>query len=198
MISKRIFDLAFTVPGLILLFPLFCAIAIWIKCDSAGPIFFRQERVGRNGRLFRIYKFRTMCVDAERKGLQITTGKDFRITGAGQFLRAYKIDELPQLINVLTGEMSLVGPRPEVPRYVALYPVDVRARVLSVPPGITDYASIEFKDENDILSKSDDPEKAYIEEVMPVKIRYYEKYVAEHSVWIDFMLILKTFGAILR
>lgn len=196
MIAKRLFDLFFTIPGILLLAPFFVIIAIWIKVDSTGPVFFRQERVGKNGKLFRIFKFRTMCLDAEAKGRQITVGADPRITRSGAFLRKYKLDELPQLLNVIKGEMSLVGPRPEVPRYVTLYPAAVRELVLSVPPGITDYASIEYKDENDILGRAEDPDKAYIEEVMPVKLRFYQRYVSERSLWVDFLLIIKTFKAI--
>lgn len=198
MMRKRIFDLFFALPGVLFLAPLFLFIGIWIKFDSPGPVFFRQERVGRFGRSFRIFKFRTMCLDAECKGRQITVGVDSRITRSGRMLRRYKLDELPQLLNVILGDMSLVGPRPEVPRYVALYPPDVRTVVLSVPPGITDYASIEYKDENTILGRAADPEKAYVEEVMPVKLRYYLRYVAERSLWTDFMLILQTLKAILQ
>lgn len=198
MIAKRIFDVFFALLGVLLLAPLFVFISLWIKLDSSGPVFFRQERVGRFGKSFRIYKFRTMCLNAEAKGRQITVGEDPRITCSGRFLRRYKLDELPQLLNVLIGDMSLVGPRPEVPRYVALYPEKVRDQVLSVQPGITDYASIEYKDENAILGKAVDPDKAYIEEVMPVKLGYYQRYVAERSLWIDFMLIMKTFKAILN
>lgn len=198
MIAKRLFDLFFTVPGLLLLLPLFVAIAVWIKLDSSGPVFFRQERIGRFGKPFRIFKFRTMCLDAEAKGRQITVGEDPRITRSGLFLRHYKLDELPQLLNVILGEMSLVGPRPEVPRYVALYPPEIRDRVLSVPPGITDYASIEYKDENAILGRAVDPDRAYIVEVMPVKLEYYQRYVAERSLWLDFRLIVRTLKAIVR
>lgn len=198
MIAKRIFDLFFSAIGLFFLLPLFLIVAVWIKLDSSGPVFFRQTRVGRFGQPFQIYKFRTMCSDAEAKGRQITVGDDPRITRSGQFLRRYKLDELPQLINVIKGEMSLVGPRPEVPRYVSLYPKDIRKRVLSVPPGITDYASIEYKDENDILGRADDPDKAYIEQVMPVKLRYYERYVSDRSLWVDFKLIIATFKAIVE
>lgn len=197
MIVKRISDLFFALTGTILLLPVFVCIAIWIKLDSSGSVFFRQERVGRYGKNFRIFKFRTMCLDAEANGRQITVGEDPRITRSGRFLRHYKLDELPQLLNVVLGEMSLVGPRPEVPRYVALYPEDVREQVLSVPPGITDYASIEYKDENAILGRAADPDKAYIEEVMPMKLRYYQRYVAERSLWVDFMLIMKTLKAII-
>lgn len=198
MIAKRIFDLFISVAGTIVLLPVFVCIAIWIKLDSSGPVFFRQDRVGRFGKNFRIFKFRTMCLDAETKGRQITVGEDPRITRSGRFLRHYKLDELPQLLNVVLGEMSLVGPRPEVPRYVSLYPANVREQVLSVPPGITDYASIEYKDENAILGRATDPDRAYIEEVMPVKLRYYQRYVAERSLWIDFILILRTLKAILK
>jgi len=198
VIAKRLFDLLFSAIGLVLIVPLFLAIAVWIKRDSPGPIFFRQTRVGRFGRPFQIYKLRTMYSDAEAKGRQITVGNDPRITKAGRFLRRYKLDELPQLINVLKGEMSLVGPRPEVPRYVALYPVQIREKVLSLPPGITDFASIEYKNENDILGRAEDPDKAYIEEVLPAKLRYYERYVAERSLWVDFQLILATLKAIVR
>ena len=198
MIQKRVFDLFFSFFGVLLLAPLFLLISIWIKLDSAGPVFFRQERVGGFGKPFRIFKFRTMCLDAEAKGRQITVGKDSRITKSGKFLRQYKLDELPQLMNVVLGEMSLVGPRPEVPRYVALYPANVRELVLSVPPGITDYASIEYKDENAILGRTADPERAYIEEIMPVKLRYYQRYVAERSLWVDFKLIIATIKTIIR
>lgn len=198
MIAKRIFDLFFSIIGLLLLLPLFLFLAIWIKIDSPGTVFFRQTRIGRFGHPFQIFKFRTMCPEAELKGKQITVGDDSRITRSGQFLRRYKLDELPQLINVVKGEMSLVGPRPEVPRYVALYPEEVRKKVLSVSPGITDYASIEYKDENDTLGRADDPDKAYVEQVMPVKLRYYERYVAERSLWVDFKLILATLKAIIK
>lgn len=198
MIQKRAFDLFFSFIGVLLLAPLFLLISIWIRLDSAGPVFFRQERVGRFGRIFRIFKFRTMCLDAESNGRQITVGADPRITKSGHILRKTKLDELPQLLNVITGEMSLVGPRPEVPRYVALYPAAVRELVLSVPPGITDYASIEYKDENAILGHAIDPDRAYIEEIMPVKLRYYRQYVTERSLWVDFILILRTLKAIIK
>lgn len=196
MIQKRLFDLFFSLFGVLLLAPLFLLLGIWITLDSAGPVFFRQERVGRFGKPFRIFKFRTMCQDAENNGRQITVGADPRITKSGYFLRKTKLDELPQLLNVITGEMSLVGPRPEVPRYVALYPPEVRDIVLSVQPGITDYASIEYKDENAILGQAADPDRAYIEEIIPVKLKYYQRYVAERSLWCDFKLILATLKAI--
>ncbi len=196
MRAKRLFDLFFTIPGVIALSPLLLLIAIWVKVDSPGPVFFRQVRVGLNGKPFRIYKFRTMVADAERRGRQITVGEDARITQSGAFLRKYKLDELAQLFNVLAGDMSLVGPRPEVPKYIDLYPEAVRAAVLSVRPGMTDYAAIRFKDENDALVRADDPERIYIEEILPAKQAYYLQYVAEQSLWLDFKLILLTIKAI--
>lgn len=195
---KRCFDFVSSAIGLVLLSPLLLAIAVWIKLDSEGPVFFRQERVGRFGRIFFIHKFRTMAVDAEAKGPQITIGKDRRVTRAGHFLRKMKLDELPQLIDVLAGKMSIVGPRPEVPRYIALYPDEVRAKVLSVRPGVTDWASIRFKDENDILARSNSPEDAYVREVLPVKQRYYVEYVENNSFLGDLGIIFATLGAILK
>jgi len=196
MIQKRFFDLFFSSLGVLLLAPLFLCIGFWIKLDSTGPVFFRQERVGRFGKTFLIFKFRTMCLNAEANGQQITVGADSRITGAGVFLRRYKLDELPQLLNVIAGDMSLVGPRPEVPRYVALYPDSIKDVVLSVPPGITDFASIEYKDENTILGNAYDPERAYIEHVMPQKLKHYQRYVEVRSLWVDLVLILRTIKAI--
>lgn len=196
--AKRLFDLIFSWLGLIFLSPLFIFIAIWIKWDSPGPIFFRQERVGQFGKVFRIHKFRTMVVDAEKHGIQITVGNDSRITRSGAFLRRYKLDELPQLIDVLIGTMSLVGPRPEVPKYVAYYPNDVYKIVLSVKPGITDNASIQFKDENVLLTQSNDPEKTYIEHILPIKLKYYTDYVEQKSLLLDFKLIISTLLAIIK
>jgi len=196
MISKRLFDLFFSLIGLLILAPVFALVAVWIKLDSSGPVFFRQVRVGRFERLFRIFKFRTMCVDAEEKGGQITVGEDPRITRSGKFLRRYKLDELPQLLNVVKGEMSLVGPRPEVPRYVEFYPERFRAIILSVPPGITDLASIEYKDENALLGQAKNPDRVYIAEIMPVKISYYKRYVEERSLCLDAKLIIKTLRAL--
>lgn len=192
MIAKRVFDLFFSITGILLLLPIILPIAIWIKLDSPGSVFFRQTRVGRFGKPFWIFKFRTMDADAKSKGRQITVGNDSRITRAGKFLRRYKIDELPQLLNVVKGDMSLVGPRPEVPRYVALYPDNVREIVLSISPGLTDYASIEYKDENMILSDAADPESVYLENVMPQKLRYYERYVSERSIAMDLKIIFAT------
>ncbi|WP_417585583.1 sugar transferase [Nitrincola sp.] len=188
---KRTFDLVCSIMGLVLLAPLFIIVAFWIKLDSSGPIFFRQERVGRNGEVFRIHKFRTMRSDTENIG-RLTVGKDSRITTSGQFLRKSKVDELPQLIDVVLGKMSLVGPRPEVLEFIDEYPSDVRDIVLSVRPGITDKASIEMVDENEILGKYDDPRKAYIEHILPVKQRYYIEYVEKQSLFLDMSLIFKT------
>lgn len=195
---KRLFDLVFTIPGVIILSPVLLVLALWIHFDSKGPIFFRQERVGRYGVPFRIFKFRTMVVDAEKQGKQITVGDDKRVTRSGEVLRHYKLDELPQLFNVLLGDMSLVGPRPEVPRYIAEYTEEERQEVLSVRPGITDSASIEFRSENEILGQAEDPEQAYIKEILPIKIKYYREYVQNHSILGDFMIILKTFKAIME
>lgn len=196
--AKRLFDLLASGGGLLLLSPLLLIITIAIKLDSAGPVFFRQERVGRFGRPFRIHKFRTMVSDAERRGLQITVGKDARVTRVGEVLRKYKLDELAQLIDVFRGEMSMVGPRPEVPRYVACYPSEVKKVVLSVRPGITDWASINFKDENDILGRASNPHAAYVEEVIPIKLAYYENYVRERSLLGDLRIILATLAALVR
>jgi len=198
LILKRWFDLLASGLGLIALSPLLMFIALLIKLDSKGPVFFRQERVGRFGKIFRIHKFRTMITDAERKGLQITVGADARVTRVGGALRKYKLDELPQLIDVLLGDMSLVGPRPEVPRYVAFYPEETKDVVLSVRPGITDWASIEYKDENRILGLAEDPHCAYVEQVLPVKLGYYVDYVRRRTFWGDLKIILATLVAIVR
>ena len=171
-------------------------IAILIKLDSKGPIFFKQVRVTKNGREFKIFKYRTMRVGSDKYS-QITVGKDSRITKVGDFLRRYKLDEIPQLINVLLGDMSLVGPRPEVPKYVALYTEEQR-EILKVRAGITDYASIEFSNENDILANETDPEKAYIEKIMPRKIELNKKYLSEISVMTDIKIILLTIKKILK
>ena len=195
---KRSFDWFLSSFGLLTLSPIFLVLIVLIKLNSPGPAFFRQERVGRHGRLFRIHKFRTMVADAERQGLQITVGDDLRITSVGKWLRKYKIDELPQLLDVWSGNMSIVGPRPEVPNYVACYPEDIRNIVLSVRPGITDKASIEFRNENEIMSHSLDPNNTYISEILPVKLNYYVEYVNNQSLIGDIFLILRTFKAILR
>lgn len=198
MIFKRIFDLFFSGLGLLLLCPLFLVISLAIKFESDGPVFFRQARVGLGGEIFWIHKFRTMVIDGECRGLQITVGADPRVTSIGFFLRKYKLDELAQLIDVFIGKMSLVGPRPEVPFYVGLYPEDVRIIVLAVRPGITDLASIEFKDENKILGNALDPTKAYIDEILPIKLNYYIDYVKKRTFWGDIGIILQTFKALIR
>lgn len=197
MITKRLFDLVFAGLGLLFLAPLFLLIALMIKIDTAGPVFFRQERVGRFGIPFKIHKFRTMCVNVETNGLQLTAGNDSRITRAGQWLRKYKLDELAQLIDVVQGKMSLVGPRPEVPRFVAQYRADVRDVVLSVRPGITDRASIEYRDESSLLGQSNNPEATYIQEILPIKLKYYVNYVNGRSLFGDVEIIFKTLGALL-
>lgn len=191
LIIKRALDIVVSLFGLILMSPLFIAISILIKVDSKGTVFFKQTRVGKNKTNFKIYKFRTMVTDAEKIGKQITVGNDNRITDVGKFIRKCKMDELPQLINVLTGEMSLVGPRPEVPRYVEMYD-EYQAQILLVKPGITDYASIEFKNENEILKDSKNPEKKYIEEIIPHKIELNMKYIKNISLKEDIKLICKT------
>jgi lipopolysaccharide/colanic/teichoic acid biosynthesis glycosyltransferase len=195
MLSKRAFDFFSSLAGLLLLAPVFVVVALLIRVDTPGPVFFLQERVGRNGRRFRIVKFRTMTTGSEARG-QITVGNDARVTRVGQALRRFKLDELPQLLNVLRGEMSLVGPRPEVPRYVAFYPDCVRRKVLSVAPGITDWAAIEFKEENALLGGRKDPERVYVEEILPVKLEYYVRYVDQRSFMIDLRIIFSTLVAI--
>ena len=194
--AKRLFDIVMAGLALLLMSPLLIGIAAWIRLDSVGPVFFRQERVGRHGRLFRIHKFRTMVTDAERLGAQITVSGDPRITAAGRFLRRSKLDELPQLIDVLAGTMSLVGPRPEVPRYVAMYPTALREKVLSVRPGITDPASIEFRDEGALLAAAADPEREYADVVLPAKLRFAADYVDHASLAYDLRLIALTLRAL--
>jgi lipopolysaccharide/colanic/teichoic acid biosynthesis glycosyltransferase len=186
---KRAFDLGFSVGALLVLVPLLLAMALWIKLDSPGPVLFRQTRVGRGGRDFRICKFRTMTVNAEASGPQLTVGADRRITRSGAWLRKYKVDEIPQFFNVVLGDMSIVGPRPEVRRYVDLYAPLVRETVLSVRPGITDLASIEYRDENALLAASADPERTYIEQVMPAKLALCERYIRERSFLGDLRII---------
>ena len=193
---KRIFDIILSLFGLIILLPFMLIIAILIKLDSKGSVFFKQIRVTKNEREFKIFKYRTMKVGSDKYS-QITVGKDDRITKIGSFLRKYKLDEIPQLINVLLGDMSLVGPRPEVPKYVALYTKEQK-EILKVRAGITDYASIEFSDENDLLASEEDPEKAYIEKIMPKKIELNKKYLSEISILTDIKIILLTIKKILK
>lgn len=197
LILKRIFDIVVSFVGLVILSPLFLILAIAIARDSKGPVFFKQTRVGRNEVPFKIYKFRTMVEDAEARGMQLTVGDDSRITKVGTFLRKTKIDELPQLINVFKGEMSFVGPRPEVPKYVGLYTEDQR-QVLMVRPGITDLASIEYRNESELLATADNPEKVYIEEVMPRKIELNKEYIRNMSLVYDMRIILKTIAVLYK
>lgn len=194
--AKRAFDVACSAVGLVVLAPLLVIVAVLIRLDSPGPVFFRQERVGRYGRRFRIHKFRTMRHARPEAGRAITVGADPRVTRLGTALRRYKVDELPQLIDVLVGDMSLVGPRPEVPEYVACYPPGDREIVLSVRPGITDRASLEFSNESELLAGAADPHRFYVDEVLPVKLRYYREYVATRSLVGDLRIILDTVGRI--
>ena len=194
---KRLFDIVASGLGLIVLSPLFLILAIWIKLDSKGPVFYRQVRVGRGNKDFRIFKFRSMRVGADKGSLVTIGGHDPRVTRSGYFIRKFKFDELPQLINVFLGDMSLVGPRPEVRHYVDYWTPE-QMHVLDVRPGITDTASIKFRNENELMEKAEDPEKYYIEVIMQEKIRLYLEYVENHSFLYDFGLILKTFWVIVK
>ena len=185
---KRTLDLTLSILGLIVLSPLLAAISIWIKLDSRGPVMYRGTRVGQWGRPFQMCKFRTMVIDADRIGGPSTSDDDPRLTGVGNFLRKYKLDELPELLNVLNGDLSLVGPRPEVPQEVDLYTEEERA-LLTVRPGITDYASIKFNNEGEILAGSEDPHEAYREKIRPEKIRLGLEYVTTRSLWVDLKLL---------
>lgn len=191
----RFFDIVFSLIGLLILLPFFFIISILILISSKGPIFFLQARVGFKGEDFKLFKFRTMHVDADKKGLLTIGGRDSRITSIGFFLRKYKLDELPQLLNVLFGSMSLVGPRPEVRKYVELYTIEQK-KVLDVKPGITDYASLEYFNENELLSKSSNPEETYINEIMPAKIELNKRFIQNRSVKSYFSIIFKTFSKI--
>jgi len=192
---KRAFDIFFALVLLLLLLPILLVFALAVACTSAGGAFFRQERVGRNGVPFRLLKFRTMRPGSEAKGQLTIGGRDPRITGVGYFLRKTKLDELPQLWNVLIGDMSVVGPRPEVPKYVAMYSAEQRI-ILSVRPGITGMASIDYIDENELLARSTDPERSYIEEVMPAKLALDMRYVKEQSFGLDLRIIIATVGKV--
>lgn len=194
---KRTFDILASFCGLLLLSPLFIVVAIWIKLDSTGPVFYRQIRVGRGNKDFRLFKFRSMSIDSDKKGLLTVGGRDSRITNSGYFIRKYKLDELPQLINVFIGDMSFVGPRPEVRRYVDIY-TDEQLHVLDVRPGITDMASIKYRNENDLLEGSENPEEYYIKVIMPDKLRINLDYVAHHSFWGDIKMIFSTFVEIVK
>ncbi len=188
---KHFFDIIFSVAGLIILFPLFLIISIWILMDSKGDVFFFQTRVGKNNRDFRMIKFRTMFSNSENKGLLTIGNTDTRITKTGKWLRKYKFDEFPQLINILKGEMSFVGPRPEVRKYVDLYNFG-QMKILSIKPGLTDYASLEYINENEILERYDSPEKIYIEKIMPEKLALNIKYINEKGGVTDLKIMLKT------
>jgi len=189
---KRLFDIVFASLGLLALSPIFICCALLIKLNSKGPIFFRQVRVGRHEKPFKIFKFRTIRTDAESRGPQITVGEsDSRITKVGFFLRKYKIDELPQLINVILGHMSFVGPRPEVPRYVSFYTPEQK-KIFKLRPGITDMASITYRNENAMLEGKTDPESFYINEIMPAKLKLNLEYLESMNLWLDIKLILKT------
>lgn len=194
---KRIFDIFASGLGLIVLSPLFLILAIWIKLDSKGPVFYRQVRVGRKNKDFHIFKFRSMRVGADKGSLVTIGGHDPRVTHSGYFIRKFKFDELPQLINVFMGDMSLVGPRPEVRHYVD-YWTQEQMHVLDVRPGITDPASIKYRNENELMEKADNPEKYYIEVIMQEKIKLYLEYVEKHSFLYDIELIFKTFWAIVK
>jgi lipopolysaccharide/colanic/teichoic acid biosynthesis glycosyltransferase len=193
---KRLFDIICSFIGLVLCFPIFLLLALWIISDSKGGVFYLQERIGKNAIPFKLIKFRTMYSGADKKGLLTVGGKDSRITPSGYFIRKYKLDELPQLINVLRGDMSLVGPRPEVKKYVDLY-TDEQKKVLSVKPGITDYASIVYYNENEVLEKSENPEETYIREIMPHKLQLNQKYIAEKNLLIDIKIIFQTITRII-
>lgn len=192
---KRVFDILASGLGLVVLSPLFAVLAIWIKWDSAGPVFYRQVRVGKGNRDFYLYKFRSMRPDSDKLGLITVGGRDPRVTRSGYYIRKYKLDEFPQLINVFKGDMSLVGPRPEVRKYVDMYSPE-QMRVLSVRPGITSLASIRYRNENDILAEAEDPERCYIEQVMPDKLAIDLEYIPKANLWTDIKLIFSTFKRI--
>ena len=194
---KRIFDIFFSFLGLIVLFIPFLCIAFLISIDSKGGVFYKQTRVGKDGIDFKLFKFRSMRTDADKSGLLTVGGTDSRITRIGYTVRKYKIDELPQLINVLMGEMSLVGPRPEVRRYVDMYTPRQR-QVLSLKPGITDYASIEYSNENELLGNTENPEDVYINEIMPAKLNLNLKYISEQGILTDLKIIVNTIKKIVK
>jgi lipopolysaccharide/colanic/teichoic acid biosynthesis glycosyltransferase len=195
---KRFFDILASSLALVLLSPVLCVVALLVKLDSPGPVFFLQERVGRNGRVFRIFKFRTMRSEVSGKGSELTVKDDPRITQVGAILRRYKLDELPQLLNVLFGQMSLVGPRPEVPRYVDMWDQRVKSILLSVRPGLTDLASLEFRNESALLDASEDPQRKYLDEIAPAKNKLAVQYVENRSFWLDVKIICRTLMAIFR
>ena len=195
--TKRLFDIFFSLIGLIILIPVFLIIAIIIKIDSKGPVFFRQSRVGQFNKDFRIFKFRTMQVNADKLGLLTVGNKDPRVTNVGYFLRKYKLDEFPQLINVLIGNMSFVGPRPEVRHYVNYYSKD-DLEILNLKPGITDYASIEYRNEVELIKEVEDSEKVYVEQIIPAKLKLNKLYMHKSNLFVDIKIILKTILAIFK
>ena len=197
ILIKRILDILLSTISLAIIWPFLIFIGILIRVDSSGPIFYRQNRVGLHGTPFRIFKFRTMVIDADKKGLSITTGQDPRITRIGRVLRKTKVDELPQLINIIKGEMSFVGPRPEVPRYANMYS-SYQKQVLLVRPGITDYASIVYRNENEMLDKVAEPEDKYINDIMPSKIELNLKYIREISLITDIKIIFQTLAVVVK
>ncbi|MDG1697367.1 MAG: sugar transferase [Polaribacter sp.] len=192
---KRFFDLILSFIGLLIIVPILFLITILIKISSSGPVFYKQARVGKNNKDFKIFKFRTMHVNAHKKGLLTVGGRDPRVTSIGYYLRKFKLDELPQLINVFKGDMSFVGPRPEVRQFVNLYS-EIQKKVLNVKPGITDLASIEFRNENEILSKEEDPNQYYIDYIMPKKLEINLKYINQRNLLKDFVVIIKTIKVI--
>ena len=194
---KRLFDVVSALLGLLIFGLPMLAVAAWIRLDSPGPVFFRQERVGRHGKVFRIHKFRTMTVDAEQRGPQLTVGADARVTRVGRVLRANRLDELPQFLDVLAGDMSLVGPRPDVPRYVNQWPPALRERVLAVRPGITDPASLKFRDEATLLAQAVDPEREYMDVILPRKLALAADYADHASLWTDLAVIGRSVGVLL-
>ncbi|HLT52561.1 MAG TPA: sugar transferase [Flavobacteriaceae bacterium] len=197
MLIKRVFDIVFSLIGLIILLPLLLIIALLIKLESKGPVFYMQTRVGQHNKDFKIFKYRTMFVGSDKKGLLTLGDKDPRVTKIGFFLRKYKLDELPQLINVLLGSMSFVGPRPEVRKYIDFYSEE-DLKVLRLKPGITDFASIEYRDEAELLKTAENPEAFYIENILPEKLKLHKKYINSQGLWTDFKIILKTIETILH
>ncbi len=193
---KRVFDIVFSFFAIVLLLPFYLVIALLIVLDSKGGVFYKQTRVGKGNIDFGLFKFRTMRKDAHKQGLLTVGGRDARITKVGYFLRKYKLDELPQFINIFFGDMSFVGPRPEVRKYVDMYNTQ-QLHVLDVKPGLTDYASIEYMDENDLLAQSDEPEKTYIEEIMPAKLEYNMRYIQDQGMITDLKIIFRTLSKII-
>jgi lipopolysaccharide/colanic/teichoic acid biosynthesis glycosyltransferase len=193
---KRIFDICSSIIVLIISAPLLIVVSIWIALDSPGGVFYKQTRIGKNEKPFQLLKFRSMRPNSDKSG-QLTIGNDNRVTRVGRFIRRYKLDELPQLFNIIKGEMSVVGPRPEVPKYVDLYTKEQK-KVLQALPGLTDYASLEYLNEQEVLGAADDPEYTYIHEVMPAKLSLNLKYIAEKNLWVDIKLIFRTIGKIIR